>query len=221
ECARRHNSSPAVSSEPTSSMTVPNTGPASISRTTRNVVAPASSSPARMVACTGADPRHAGNSEKCRFTQPCTGISRVDFGINPPYATTGQASGAISRSRCWNSSSPGRSGASTSRPYSSAHCPTGLRRVARPLPDGASGLVTTAATSWEADSSNARNDGTAGSGVPANTRRIDVLLCSSFLDRSADQLARGPELPTPNGRSHQRQRVQLDADDIRFLPGGP
>ena len=52
------------------SVIMPNVGPASSAFTIRNVVAPVTSSPAQMARCTGAAPRQAGSSEKCRLTQP-------------------------------------------------------------------------------------------------------------------------------------------------------
>src|SRR5699024_3845106 len=59
-------------------------------------------------------------------------------------------------------------------PCSSANSPTGDRTSLRPRPVGASGRVTTAATSCCSAASDARNAGTAACGVPANTRRISV-----------------------------------------------
>ena len=58
----------------------PNVGPASSSWTIRNVVAPVTSSPAQIERCTGAAPRQAGSSEKCRLTQPWGGMSSADCG---------------------------------------------------------------------------------------------------------------------------------------------
>ncbi len=58
----------------------PNVGPASSSLTMRNVVAPVTSSPAQIACCTGAAPRQAGSTEKCRLTQPCSGMSSADCG---------------------------------------------------------------------------------------------------------------------------------------------
>ena len=81
------------------SVRTPNTGPASSSLTIWKVVAPVMSSPCKIACCTGAAPRQAGSTEKCRFTQPCRGMPRADWGSSAPYAVTGQQSGAISRSR--------------------------------------------------------------------------------------------------------------------------
>ncbi len=66
------------------SVITPNVGPASISLTIRKVVAPVTSSPARIACCTGAAPRQAGSREKCRFTQPCLGMSSADWGSSAP-----------------------------------------------------------------------------------------------------------------------------------------
>ncbi len=59
----------------TCSVTTPYTGPASSSGTIRNVEAPVISSPCLIAACTGAAPRHAGSTEKCRLIQPNRGIA--------------------------------------------------------------------------------------------------------------------------------------------------
>ena len=75
---------PAVSVGRTVSVTTPYVGPASSARTMRNVVAPVTSSPAQSARCTGAAPRQAGSSEKCRFTQPCGGMSRALCGSRAP-----------------------------------------------------------------------------------------------------------------------------------------
>ena len=66
------------------SVITPYVGPASISFTIRNVVAPVTSSPAQRACWTGAAPRQEGSTEKCRFTQPCTGISSADCGSSAP-----------------------------------------------------------------------------------------------------------------------------------------
>src|SRR5215469_8550860 len=148
----------------------------------RNVVAPVMSSPCAMAWATGAAPRQAGSSEKCRFTQPCRGISRADRGISAPYAVTGQQSGASARRRRWKPSSRGVAGLSVSRPTSAARSATGLGPTRRPRPAGASGRVMTAATSCR-DLSSASSDGTAVAGVPANTRRIAYLALSLRIAR--------------------------------------
>src|SRR3954447_10135740 len=124
-----------------------------------------------MACCTGAAPRHAGSSEKCRFTHPRGGMSRAARGTSAPYATTGQQSGCSSARRARKSSSRGRSGVSTSTSAASAMARTGLATTRRPRPAGRSGLVTTATTSWRGLSSSARSVGTATAGVPAKTRR--------------------------------------------------
>ena len=62
----------------------PKVGPASSSLTIRKVVAPVTSSPAQIACCTGAAPRQAGSTEKCRLTQPCTGMSSADCGSSAP-----------------------------------------------------------------------------------------------------------------------------------------
>ncbi|SKT48290.1 Uncharacterised protein [Mycobacteroides abscessus subsp. abscessus] len=66
---------PAVSFGEIRSVTTPYTGPLSSAGSMRNVVAPVISSPAAIEACTGAAPRQAGSSEKCRFTQPSRGTA--------------------------------------------------------------------------------------------------------------------------------------------------
>ena len=62
----------------------PKVGPASSSFTIRKVVAPLTSSPAQIACCTGAAPRQDGSTEKCRLTQPCSGMSRADCGSIAP-----------------------------------------------------------------------------------------------------------------------------------------
>ena len=135
------------------------------------MVAPVMSSPCAMAWATGAAPRQAGSSEKCRFTHPCRGISSAACGISAPYAVTGQQSGASARRWRRKPSSRGVGGLSTSRPTSAARSATGLGPTRRPRPAGASGRVMTAATSCR-DLSSASSEGTAAAGVPANTRRI-------------------------------------------------
>ena len=129
------------------SVTVPNTGPVSRPSSSWKTLAPVSSSPCSTACCTGAAPRHAGSSEKCRLIQPYLGMSRAAGGTSAPYATTGTQSGARSRSRARNSGSRGRAGVSTSIPRSSAQAAAGERTSRRPRPAGASGRVTTAASS--------------------------------------------------------------------------
>ena len=84
EWESRCSSAPAVSRGPIGSVTTPNTGPVSSPASSRNVVAPPTWSPARIAACTGAAPRHAGSREKCRFTQPCAGRSSSGCRISAP-----------------------------------------------------------------------------------------------------------------------------------------
>src|SRR5215469_16979851 len=163
--------SPAVSDGLIGSVTTPKTGPASSSATIRNVLAPVTSSPRRMACCTGAAPRQAGSKEKCRLTQPSRGMSRARCGISAPYAVTGQQSAAISPSRVRKSASPGLAGLSTSMPADRARSATGLGATCKPRPAGASGRVTTAATSC-LDFSKPSSEGTAAAGVPAKTSRI-------------------------------------------------
>ena len=172
--ASRSRSAPAVSSGRTVSVSVPSTGPVSRPSSRTKVVAPVTSSPAMTARCTGAAPRHAGSSEKCRFTQPCTGTSSAARGTSAPYATTGQQSGAIAVRRSRKSGSRGVGGVSTSRPCSSATSLTGEGARVRPRPLRASGRVTTATTSW-LEPRRARSEGTAVSGVPARTRRTQRL----------------------------------------------
>ena len=57
------------------SVTTPYTGPESRLGSIRNVVAPVMVSPAAIAACTGAAPRQAGSSEKCRLIQPRGGTA--------------------------------------------------------------------------------------------------------------------------------------------------
>jgi hypothetical protein len=160
-----------VSPGPIGSVITPYTGPASSSATSSNVVAPVMSSPCQMACGTGAAPRQAGSSEKCRFTHPCGGISSAARGISAPYAVTGQQSGASARSRSWNAGSRGEAGFSTSMPASAAHRATALGPNCRPRPAAASGRVSTATTSC-LDRSNSSREGTAVCGVPAKTRRM-------------------------------------------------
>ena len=68
----------------TTSVISPKVGPASRAGTIRKVVAPLSSSPAHSACWTGAAPRQAGSSEKCRFTQPCGGMSSALCGSSAP-----------------------------------------------------------------------------------------------------------------------------------------
>src|SRR5215218_7572170 len=145
--------SPAVSDGWIGSRMLAKVGPASSSRTIRKVVAPVIWSPARMACCTGAAPRQAGSSEKCRLIHPYAGMSRTRCGSSAPYATTGQQSGAISASRVTKSSSRGRNGLRVSIPSSAARSATGLAVSFFPRPLGAS------------------SEGTATSGVPAKTIR--------------------------------------------------
>src|SRR5829696_8573784 len=123
-----------------------------------------------MACCTGAAPRQAGSSEKCRLIHPYAGMSRTRCGSSAPYATTGQQSGAISASRVTKSSSRGRNGLRVSIPSSAARSATGLAVSFFPRPLGASGRVTTPTTSWR-ERTRASSEGTATSGVPAKTIR--------------------------------------------------
>jgi hypothetical protein len=68
----------------TASVMKPYVGPASSSGTMRNVVAPVMASPAHTACCTGAAPRQAGSSEKCRLTQPYAGMSSALCGSRAP-----------------------------------------------------------------------------------------------------------------------------------------
>src|SRR3954469_14539364 len=149
-----------------------------------NVLAPVTSSPCRMACWTGAAPRQAGRMEKCRLTQPRGGISSADCGSRAPYAGTGQQSGRIERSRSRNSGSRARAGVSTSRPAAAARWATGLASTLRPRAAGASGRVTTAATSCR-EVSSASSAVTAVSGVPAKTRRISEGLAPGLVRRDA------------------------------------
>ena len=66
----RPSRSPLVSVGRTASVSVPKHGPVSRPSSMRNVVAPVISSPAMTACWTGAAPRQAGRSEKCRLIQP-------------------------------------------------------------------------------------------------------------------------------------------------------
>src|SRR3954451_10491373 len=149
-----------------------------------NVLAPVTSSPCRMACWTGAAPRQAGRMEKCRLTQPRGGISSAACGSRAPYAVTGQQSGPIARSGSRNSGARARAGVSTSRPAAAARWATGLGSTLRPRPAGASGRVTTAATSCR-EVSSASSAVTAVSGVPAKTRRISEGLAPGLVRRDA------------------------------------
>src|SRR5512144_1511618 len=169
----------------------------------RNVVAPVTSSPAMRARCTGAAPRQAGSSEKCRFTQPCAGRSSAAFGTSAPYATTGTQSGASCASRARNSGSDGRRGCSTSSPAASAQAATGDRDRCRPRPDGASGRVTTPTNSCP-EAAIASSAGTATCGVPAKSNLTgQILVCRPrALQRPAEGGVRallddGGRLPGP------------------------
>ena len=155
----------------TVSVTTPNTGPESSAGSIWNVVAPVTVSPAAMAAWTGAAPRQAGSSEKWRLTQPCLGTASSRSLSRAPYATTAQHSGASSVSSPMNSSEFGLPGRSTGMSCSSANRATGDGDGLPRRPDAASGRVRTAATSWRGDSTSFCSEGTAGSGVPAKTRR--------------------------------------------------
>src|ERR1700691_4985126 len=196
--ASRSSSSPLVSAGRIGSVTTPYTGPASIAATRLNVVAPVMSSPCRTACCTGAAPRQAGSSEKCKFTQPCRGTSSADCGSSAPYAVTGQQSGAISRNRSRNTGSRGRAGVSTSSPSDRASVATGDGSTRRPRPAGASGRVTTSATSC-LDARSARNEVTATSGVPANTSRMGRPSLGDVLGRVRRDLDLRDGLAVPLG----------------------
>src|SRR5216684_1918774 len=73
-------------------------------------------------------------------------------------------------------------------PASAARRATGLGSRCSPRPAGASGRVTTAATSCP-DFSRASSAGTAACGVPANTSRI-----GNLAGLSAGRVRRGPDL---------------------------
>src|SRR5450759_2069774 len=146
-------------------------GPVSRPASIRKVEAPVTSSPASTACWTGAAPRHAGSSEKCRFSQPYWGTSSTTAGSRAPYATTGAHATLSSVKRDWKTGSRGESGVSTSSPAARARCLTGLGRTARPRPAGASGRVSTASTSCR-EASNASSAGRAVAGVPAKRSRM-------------------------------------------------
>jgi hypothetical protein len=68
----------------TVSVSVPNTGPVSRPASNWNTDAPVISSPCQSACWTGAAPRQAGSSEKCRFTQPSRGMSSASCGTSAP-----------------------------------------------------------------------------------------------------------------------------------------
>src|SRR5207248_695848 len=89
DTASRSSRSPEVSVGRTGSVCVPKTGPVSSPASSWKTDAPATSSPCSTACWTGAAPRHAGSSEKCRLTQPYRGMSSAAGGTSAPYATTG------------------------------------------------------------------------------------------------------------------------------------
>ena len=80
------------------------------------------SSPCQMACGTGAAPRQAGSSEKCRFTHPCGGISSAALRDQRPVRGD---RAAVRRERAQpvagSPASRGEAGLSTSRPASAAH----------------------------------------------------------------------------------------------------
>ena len=97
--ASSSSSRPAVASGAISSERVAYTSPASSSGTSRNTDAPVRASPAMSACCTGAAPRHAGSSEKCRLIQPWRGVESSGSRTRPPYATITPRSGSSARER--------------------------------------------------------------------------------------------------------------------------
>ncbi len=69
---------------PIFSTKVPNTGPVSMPASSWNTDAPVTSSPCSTACWTGAAPRHAGSSEKCRLIQPRRGSSSAAGGTSAP-----------------------------------------------------------------------------------------------------------------------------------------
>ena len=140
-----------------------------MARTMRKTVAPVTFSPAQMERCTGAAPRHWGSREKCRLYQPIGSASSTSCFRILPYATTAAACAPVAASSDTKVSSLG-SDSMTGRPSSRAACFTGFGTNLRPRPVGASGRVSTATTSkCSVSSASISNDGTATSGVPANS----------------------------------------------------
>lgn len=174
-CARRSSSSPAFSCAPISTVDCASTGPSSMPLVMRKTEAPVNDSPAQIARCTGAAPRHCGSSEKCKLYHPNGNASSTGSLSRRPYATTAPASAPVALSAARNVSSLG-SHSMTGSPSSSAACLTGLGMSLRPRPAGASGRVNTATTSkCSVSCASLRNEGTAASGVPANsTRTIPV-----------------------------------------------
>ena len=155
------------------SVITPNVGPASIALTIRKVVAPVTSSPAQIACWTGAAPRQAGSTEKCRLTQPCArdveGALRQQRAVGDDRAAVGRqvaqrglevgvarVVGLEHRQR----RAPRRAGA------------TGLATSLRPRPDGRVGTGDDADELVAGWPRSASREGTATSGVPAKTTRI-------------------------------------------------
>ena len=66
------------------SVTTPNTGPVSRPSSSRKVGGAGDLVAGQIACCTGAAPRQAGSSEKCRLTQPCRGTSSAACGTSAP-----------------------------------------------------------------------------------------------------------------------------------------
>ena len=114
----------------------------------RNVVAPVISSPCRIACCTGAAPRQAGSSEKCRFTQPCA--RNVERRRRQQRAVGDDRRSSPARARAAGRGTPGRRAAAESAPATpaaAASSATGGCVAWRPRPAGAGGRVITATTS--------------------------------------------------------------------------
>ena len=167
-----------------------------MARTMRKTVAPVTFSPAQMERCTGAAPRHWGSREKCRLYQPIGSASSTSCFRILPYATTAAACAPVAASSDTNVSSLG-SDSMTGRPSSSAACLTGFATSLRPRPVGASGLVSTATTSKCSVSwANSFNDGTATSGVPANSTFNMRRISSPFISINACDRMRRSRIAT-------------------------
>mmetsp|Transcript_1941 Transcript_1941/g.6100 ORF Transcript_1941/g.6100 Transcript_1941/m.6100 type:complete len:378 (-) Transcript_1941:143-1276(-) len=122
-------------------------GPASILRTVKATLTPATESPASRHRCSGAAPRYSGSSDGWTLSVPKRGMSRKRCGRKQPYAAVMQRSGCSSSSRARKASSFALAGVSSSMPRASASVCTGDAVSFIFRPDRAGGCDTTAATS--------------------------------------------------------------------------
>ena len=139
----------------------------------RNVDAPVISSPCRIACCTGAAPRQAGSSEKCRLIQPC--CRHVERGRRQQRAVRDDRAAVdaelaqpVEELRVAGLSPASAPAHRPPRPASA----TGDAVTRRPRPARAGGRVTTATTSCSASRAARAAMGTAASGVPAKASLI-------------------------------------------------